>query len=99
VSSHVPLLTGARLSPRAKLAPATLPGTICRHGPSCQPDYTSMSLLVPAEVGISRVILYRHFESKADLYRAALERARARLVAAVGAVGYTPGLHLCSKPK
>ncbi len=45
---------------------------------------------VAAEARISRVILYRHFESKADLYRAVLERARARLVAVVGAGGYTP---------
>jgi AcrR family transcriptional regulator len=33
--------------------------------------------------GVSRVILYRHFESKADLYRAVLDRARVRLTAAV----------------
>jgi AcrR family transcriptional regulator len=45
---------------------------------------------VAAEAGVSRVILYRHFESKADLYRAVLEQATARLVAAVGAGGYTP---------
>lgn len=45
---------------------------------------------VAAEAGISRVILYRHFESKADLYRAVLDRACARLVAAVGAGDYTP---------
>jgi AcrR family transcriptional regulator len=44
---------------------------------------------VATEAGISRVILYRHFESKADLYRAVLERACARLVAAVGAGNYT----------
>ncbi|MFI0466213.1 TetR/AcrR family transcriptional regulator [Saccharopolyspora sp. 5N102] len=37
---------------------------------------------VAAEAGISRVILYRHFESKTDLYRAVLERAMARLAAA-----------------
>ncbi len=29
---------------------------------------------VAAEAGVSRVILYRHFESKSDLYRAALDR-------------------------
>lgn len=40
---------------------------------------------VAAEAGISRVILYRHFESKADLYRAVLDRACARLIVAVGA--------------
>lgn len=44
---------------------------------------------VAAEAGISRVILYRHFESKADLYRAVLDHARARLVVTVGAGHYT----------
>jgi AcrR family transcriptional regulator len=44
---------------------------------------------VATEADISRVILYRHFESKADLYRAVLERACGRLVAAVGAGNYT----------
>ena len=39
---------------------------------------------VAAEAGVSRVILYRHFESKTDLYRAVLDRACARLAAAVG---------------
>jgi AcrR family transcriptional regulator len=43
---------------------------------------------VAAEAGVSRVILYRHFESKADLYRAVLEYASSRLVAAVGVGGY-----------
>ncbi|WP_020574223.1 TetR/AcrR family transcriptional regulator [Actinopolymorpha alba] len=37
---------------------------------------------VATEAGVSRVILYRHFESKADLYRAVLDRANARLAAA-----------------
>jgi AcrR family transcriptional regulator len=44
---------------------------------------------VAAEAGISRVILYRHFESKADLYRAVLDRACSRLVASVGRGRYT----------
>jgi AcrR family transcriptional regulator len=39
--------------------------------------------------GISRVLLYRHFESKTDLYRAVLDRAIARLTAAVGTRDYT----------
>ena len=43
---------------------------------------------VAAEAGVSRVILYRHFESKADLYRAVLEYASSRLVAAVGVGDY-----------
>jgi AcrR family transcriptional regulator len=45
---------------------------------------------VAAEAGVSRVILYRHFESKADFYRAVLERAQSRLADAVGAGDYTP---------
>ena len=43
---------------------------------------------VAAEAGITRVILYRHFESKADLYRAVLDRARNRLAATVGTGDY-----------
>ena len=39
--------------------------------------------------GISRVLLYRHFDSKTDLYRAVLDRAIARLTAAVGTRDYT----------
>ena len=39
--------------------------------------------------GISRVLLYRHFDSKTDLYRAVLDRAIQRLTAAVGTRDYT----------
>ncbi|GAA3194317.1 TetR/AcrR family transcriptional regulator [Nonomuraea roseoviolacea] len=39
---------------------------------------------VAHEAGISKVILYRHFESKTDLYRAVLDRCRERLVEQVG---------------
>jgi AcrR family transcriptional regulator len=39
---------------------------------------------VAAEAGITRVLLYRHFDSKADLYRAVLERACLRLDQSVG---------------
>jgi AcrR family transcriptional regulator len=39
--------------------------------------------------GISRVLLYRHFESKTDLYRAVLDRAIQQLTAAVGTGDYT----------
>jgi AcrR family transcriptional regulator len=38
---------------------------------------------IAREAGVSRVILYRHFESKADLYRAVLDRAYERLAATV----------------
>ena len=44
---------------------------------------------VAREAGISRAILYRHFESKADLYRAVLARADRRLVEATGAPDFT----------
>ena len=43
---------------------------------------TSLDDLARA-AGVSRVILYRHFDTKADLYRAALDRAQARLADAV----------------
>jgi AcrR family transcriptional regulator len=39
--------------------------------------------------GISRVLLYRHFDSKTDLYRAVLDRAIGRLTAAVGTRDFT----------
>lgn len=34
---------------------------------------------VAAETGVTKLILYRHFGSKADLYRAVLDRVSARL--------------------
>jgi AcrR family transcriptional regulator len=51
---------------------------------------------VADEAGVTHVILYRHFASKTDLYRAVLDRARARLADTVGADHYDeetiPGL-------
>jgi AcrR family transcriptional regulator len=44
-----------------------------------------------AEAQVTRVILYRHFESKADLYRAVLRRACDRLAAATGPPGFHAG--------
>ena len=44
---------------------------------------------VATAAGISRVLLYRHFESKADLYRAVLDRAVARLADQVGTGDYS----------
>src|SRR5262245_16574831 len=44
---------------------------------------------VAVEAGISRDNLYRHFESKADLYRAVLRRAEDRLSAATGSPEFT----------
>jgi AcrR family transcriptional regulator len=44
---------------------------------------------VAAEAGISRVILYRHFESKTDMYRAVLDRVCTRLAATVGTDNFT----------
>jgi AcrR family transcriptional regulator len=39
---------------------------------------------IAAAAGITRVLLYRHFDSKADMYRAVLDRACRRLEGAVG---------------
>lgn len=39
---------------------------------------------IAAEAGITKVILYRHFESKTDLYQAVLDRVCALLAAHVG---------------
>lgn len=44
---------------------------------------------IAAEAGISRVILYRHFDSKTDLYHAVLDRVCARLAATVGVRDFT----------
>ncbi|WP_327085703.1 TetR/AcrR family transcriptional regulator [Nonomuraea sp. NBC_01738] len=43
---------------------------------------------VAAEAGITRVILYRHFDSKTTLYREVLDRASERLFEQVGAGGF-----------
>lgn len=44
---------------------------------------------VAAQADVSRVIVYRHFESKAHLYRAVLDRAKTRLASATGAPTFT----------
>jgi AcrR family transcriptional regulator len=44
---------------------------------------------IAAEAGISRMILYRHFDSKTDLYRAVLDRVCTHLIETVGADNFT----------
>ena len=44
---------------------------------------------IAREAGISKVLLYRHFESKADLYRAVLKRSAAHLAERVGRDQFT----------
>jgi AcrR family transcriptional regulator len=46
---------------------------------------------VAAEAGVTHVILYRHFASKSDLYRAVLDRACTRLAETVGTDDYDEG--------
>jgi AcrR family transcriptional regulator len=46
---------------------------------------------VATEAGVTHVILYRHFASKTDLYRAALERARTGLAEFVGTDDFDEG--------
>ena len=43
---------------------------------------------IAAEAGVSRVILYRHFDSKTDRKRAVLDRACTRLAETVGTGNY-----------
>lgn len=43
---------------------------------------------IAAEAGVTRVILYRHFDSKADLYRAVFDRAYSRVTGLLGSGGY-----------
>ncbi|MEU8133349.1 TetR/AcrR family transcriptional regulator [Streptodolium elevatio] len=45
---------------------------------------------VAAEAGITRVLLYRHFDSKADLYRSVLDRACTRVMSALGTEDLQP---------
>lgn len=47
--------------------------------------------VVAAEAGVTHVILYRHFASKADLYRAVLDRACTRLAGTVGTDDFDQG--------
>lgn len=46
---------------------------------------------VATEAGVSRVILYRHFASKADLYRQVLDRVCTRLATACGHRDFADG--------
>ncbi|MDH2430542.1 TetR/AcrR family transcriptional regulator [Sphaerisporangium sp. TRM90804] len=46
---------------------------------------------VAAEAGLTRAMLYRHFDSKADMYRAVLDRACVRLTEATGADDFDDG--------
>ncbi|ASF13059.1 TetR/AcrR family transcriptional regulator [Nocardia brasiliensis] len=46
---------------------------------------------VAAEVGVTHVILYRHFASKADLYQAVLDRTHTRLAEHVGTEDFDDG--------
>src|SRR5215468_6677576 len=51
--------------------------------------FTATSLEdIAAEAGITRVILYRHFDSKTDRNRAVLDRACTRLAETVGTGNY-----------
>ena len=46
---------------------------------------------IATAAGVSRAILYRHFDSKTDLYRAVLDRACTRLAGAVGTGNFHAG--------
>lgn len=46
---------------------------------------------IAAEAGVTHVILYRHFDSKSELYRAVLDRACTQLADSVGVDDYDEG--------
>jgi AcrR family transcriptional regulator len=46
---------------------------------------------VAVEAGVTRLIVYRHFSSKEELYRAVLERVTERLATAIDAQARRPG--------
>ena len=78
-----------QLLPRAKRREQIL---IAATRAFAQAGFTATSLDdIAAATGVDRVILYRHFASKADLYRAVLQRAGERLTAATGAPGFNAG--------
>jgi AcrR family transcriptional regulator len=86
MSSAVQVEAGRRLrrAERRELLLAAATRAFARYG------FAATSLDdVAREAGVSKVILYRHFESKADLYRAVLRRSEARLTAAVGEGEFT----------
>src|SRR5262249_15570698 len=70
---------GLRRAERREQILAAATGAFARAG------FTTTSLDdIAAEAGITRVILYRHFDSKADMYRSVLDRACTRLADMVG---------------
>ncbi len=86
MSSAVQVEAGRRLrrAERRELLLAAATRAFARRG------FAATSLDdVAREAGVSKVILYRHFESKADLYRAVLRRSEERLTAAVGEGEFT----------
>ena len=86
MSSAIQVEAGRRLrrAERRELLLAAATRAFARHG------FAATSLDdVAREAGVSKVILYRHFESKADLYRAVLRRSEERLTAAVGEGEFT----------
>jgi AcrR family transcriptional regulator len=83
-----PNVTRRQLLPRAKRREQIL---IAATRAFARAGFTSTSLEdVAAEAQVDRVILYRHFASKADLYREVLRRAGDRLAAATGAPRFSP---------
>jgi AcrR family transcriptional regulator len=77
---------GARRLPRAERREQILTAATRAFAKG---GFTATSLTdIAAEAGVTHVILYRHFASKHELYRAVLDRACTRLDEAVGREGY-----------
>jgi AcrR family transcriptional regulator len=81
---------GRRLLPRAERREQIVAAAKRAFG---RTGYAGTSLEdVGREAGVSKVILYRHFESKAELYRVALDDVAGRIADALGGVeGVGPG--------
>jgi AcrR family transcriptional regulator len=79
-------VTAVRRMPRAERREQILTAAtraFARHG------FADTSLAdIATEAGVTRVLLYRHFDSKSDLYRALLDRACTRLAERVGTDHY-----------
>ena len=83
-AGHVEAGRRLRRAERRELLLVAATRAFARHG------FAATSLDdVAREAGVSKVILYRHFESKADFYRAVLRRSEERLTAAVGEGEFT----------
>ena len=84
-------MSTTRLLPRAERAAAILQGAATAFAHS---GYAATSMEdIAAASGITKLIVYRHFDSKEELYRSVLEGVAARL-----ADEFTQGMSATARP-